>query len=284
MKLVLTVLCFIILSSLTIFSQSGTNIITLKNGDIYKGQIIKDVPGEYVVIQLMDKSEKEIKYDDIAKRETEDKNLQTVNQKFHGIIGFSINLGYLNALPVSSQAEMFENNFGLVTKTSLTLGLELEYFLNQSNSVFLEVATNKYSGDSKEDISNYFPPGDEMNKGWFYQRFIPTISLNYRNWFDTRSGSFMPFITFGAGIFNGEISYNLVDYLPDDQLGGIVLQIGGGFRSFLIGPFGLGLEAKYRYFVHTTEKSLTAINNNLKIPASDFNMGILSLQLNMFFN
>ncbi|MCX6152835.1 MAG: outer membrane beta-barrel protein [Candidatus Kapabacteria bacterium] len=51
-------------------SQITEDVIYLKNGDIYKGHIVKDVKGEYLQIEMKDGSIKKLSYTEIEKKET----------------------------------------------------------------------------------------------------------------------------------------------------------------------------------------------------------------------
>ena len=68
-KLNFVLIIFLILS-ISVYSQSRVDVIKLKNGDIYQGQIIKDVPGDYIQIEMKSGLIKMIKYPDIESRES----------------------------------------------------------------------------------------------------------------------------------------------------------------------------------------------------------------------
>ena len=53
--------------TLAAFGQSRLDVITLKSGEMYKGEIIENVPNDYVKIQIDGGSTFTVKYSDIAK-------------------------------------------------------------------------------------------------------------------------------------------------------------------------------------------------------------------------
>ncbi len=83
MKKIGLIFCVIIMTflSITAYSQIKENIIYLKNGDIFKGKIVKEVPGDYINLELKDASIKKILISDILKRE-ENYNYKEDNVKF----------------------------------------------------------------------------------------------------------------------------------------------------------------------------------------------------------
>ena len=68
MKRILCSFAIILFFSLSyVFGQARVDVITLKNGDVLKGEIIENVPNNYVKIELPGGSMLTVKYSDIEK-------------------------------------------------------------------------------------------------------------------------------------------------------------------------------------------------------------------------
>lgn len=92
MKKLMLAMFVILCSTLVMFSQTRLDVVTLKNGDTYKGQIIKDVPGDYLQLEMMDGSIKKIMYSDIDNRGVENSPINSKSdiESWYLILG----LGY----------------------------------------------------------------------------------------------------------------------------------------------------------------------------------------------
>ena len=68
MKRLKIVLLSMILFTFVVFdviAQPNVDVVVMKNGDVYKGNIIKDVPGDYLQIEELDGTVSKLKYADI---------------------------------------------------------------------------------------------------------------------------------------------------------------------------------------------------------------------------
>ena len=74
-------ICFF--GSAHLFGQSTIDVIYLKNGDVYKGLIIKDVPEDYLQIEMKDGSIRKLKYIDIDRKEQEENSKRSQNSTFY---------------------------------------------------------------------------------------------------------------------------------------------------------------------------------------------------------
>lgn len=127
MKTLFVFLAIILFSSLAAFAQQRQDVVYLKNGDIYKGLIIKDVPGEYLQIEMRDGSVKRISYSDIEKRESESSGIsQTDGKKRNISFGAKAGITYTNILYDNSIDDF---------KTGLGLGGFLKIPIGKKNSI-----------------------------------------------------------------------------------------------------------------------------------------------------
>ena len=79
-KLLISIIC-ILAFACTIHAQDSTDVIHLKNGDVVKGIIIKDVPDEYVKIQLPNGTVLGYMYSEIEKFSKEIRTQQSQEQQ-----------------------------------------------------------------------------------------------------------------------------------------------------------------------------------------------------------
>ncbi len=69
MKKIFITVIFVALFAMDVYSQSIVDVIYLKNGDILKGEVIKDMPNDYLQIEMKDGSIRKIAYKELEKRE-----------------------------------------------------------------------------------------------------------------------------------------------------------------------------------------------------------------------
>jgi hypothetical protein len=86
MKHLLVCLVFLIIITVTGFGQEKIDVIYLNNGEVRKGNIVENVPNDYVKIEMNDGSIFIIKYSDIQKITKEEKPLQ-MNQQSSNVQG-----------------------------------------------------------------------------------------------------------------------------------------------------------------------------------------------------
>jgi hypothetical protein len=91
-KYILLFIALFAFLSISLQAQTEIDVINLKNGDILKGQILKDVPGNYIQLELKDGIVKKISYAEIEKRGIEklplDTNIHAPSRKdLYGIKG-----------------------------------------------------------------------------------------------------------------------------------------------------------------------------------------------------
>ncbi len=76
-KFLIALLSVLVFSSIWLVAQTNIDVIYLKNGKIYKGRTVNDVPPDYLEIQLNNGEIKKVLYQDIIKKELEDPCLLT---------------------------------------------------------------------------------------------------------------------------------------------------------------------------------------------------------------
>jgi hypothetical protein len=133
-KLSLVFLALFVIFSSFLLAQERIDVIYLKNGDIYKGQILKDVPGNYIQLEIMDGTIKKILYSDIEKRETVKGELNTVIKKTKRKDQFGIKGGLSYSTFVGESIASAQHKSGLIIgaflNSSLSENLALQMELN----------------------------------------------------------------------------------------------------------------------------------------------------------
>ena len=109
------VFLFILFSSISyVVSQTKLDVIYLVNGDIYKGRIIRDEPGDYMQIKIRDGSIKKFLYSEIANREVSDINQFNTPQPKIQKITFGIKSGLSYSDLVGDDIEGTEAKTGFI--------------------------------------------------------------------------------------------------------------------------------------------------------------------------
>lgn len=185
-------------------------------------------------------------------------------RKFAVTLGVGANLA---AIPRPSAVDDFESQYGVTFKQKISrmFPLQLEYFLPQKFSLFVEIGFTTYSGEGEKAVllGGY---GTTL----YIQDYTP-ITANVR--WSFRSDGFVPFLNAGVGVAPGERTWNVTD----SGLLGIVAQTGGGFRYFFGRHWGIVLEAKYSYILNTKEIVMETDSGRATFPAEEANIGLVGL-------
>ncbi|MEI6090836.1 MAG: hypothetical protein WCR42_10320 [bacterium] len=68
-KFLIAIVALVVLSAVCVYAQTKVDVVYLKNGETLKGRIVKDVPFDYLELQIKDGTIKKVFYQDMKKRE-----------------------------------------------------------------------------------------------------------------------------------------------------------------------------------------------------------------------
>jgi hypothetical protein len=89
MKTIILIFTFLSMFASPVLAKDKIDVLYLKNEEVLKGKITKEVSGEYLMIKLKDGTTRGVQYSDIIKRETDydtQKNNYYVSEKDKAII------------------------------------------------------------------------------------------------------------------------------------------------------------------------------------------------------
>ncbi|MCX6152834.1 MAG: hypothetical protein NT007_01605 [Candidatus Kapabacteria bacterium] len=207
-----------ILLSIVLYAQEKVDIIYLTNGDILRGQIIKDVSGDFLQLEMKNGLTKKINYSDIEKRESQTVNnantLQvnssnnfnssdTSSISFNELLyrGFDVNLILFNLNYTEDVTPPLKSTeSGLIKGLNICFSTNKKFSFRVNASLHYSWAEENYDGSTQQGEplqsktnSSFF----RLNANLFYNivllngrmNFAPFIGYDIRSWDRKLGGS-----------------------------------------------------------------------------------------------
>jgi hypothetical protein len=184
--------------------------------------------------------------------------------------GLTVSLGTsLGGAPLGGDYADFVAQYGGASQKLAGSGfLSGEFFVRDWVSVFGEVGFITFL----EECGNCIPlPFGFKGAAIIRQRMIP-ITANAR--FSLPFAASSLYASLGTGVAPGDWDWDT----ENGSLLAVPLQVGSGYRHFFGSMFGLGLQAKYFYFVNTSALHYAKGTEN----ASQRNVGVFGIYLDVF--
>jgi hypothetical protein len=185
-----TIIALILFSASYTMAQKNVDVVTLKNGNVLKGKIVRQVPGEFIELETRDKNFWQFKMEDVAEIRFEAKRMakivnDTLPMKNEGMF-YEIRMGALigdndnqNKAPFSlliSGTYLLKNGISLgagvgyesYDEAQMPLFGELKYYTRiKGIKSFLYCQSGySFSLDDKDNLSHYYiTNGDVDSKG-----------------------------------------------------------------------------------------------------------------------
>lgn len=190
----LFVFVFLCCFSLTVLAQNKVDVVKLKNGNILKGKIVRQVPGQFIELKTVDKNFWKFDMEDVAEIQYKQKRqsfkrfkIDTIENKNSGLY-YELNFGVLtgNNSNQNNAPFSFLTHFTYLHKTGLAIGIGAGYeaFEEAQIPVFSEIkyhyklkgipsflffqAGYSFSIEDRDRQNYYYNYGEELDSkgGW----------------------------------------------------------------------------------------------------------------------